>query len=51
MISEYWDKKIKDVAKIAEEYGYPLFDIEFWERQESGVLSLIIDIYDKEKKS
>jgi len=48
-MSEYWEKKVVDVASISKKYGYSSFDIEFWNEQPAGVLSLIIDIHDKKQ--
>jgi len=44
---KYWENKIKKVVKLAREYGYDVYDTDFWNEQPSGVISLIIDL-DKE---
>ena len=44
-IDEYWEKKVKEIVEISEEYGYSDFNTEFWKEQPAGILSLILDIY------
>ena len=43
-IDKYWENKIKQVVNISKEHGFPEQDIEFWNHQPCGVISLIIDI-------
>ena len=41
----YWKKRVEKVIQIAKENGYDWCNEEFWMRQNAGVISLIIDLY------
>lgn len=44
---DYWKKKSEKVVNIALDNGYPSYDLEFWNRQPAGVISLIVDLATK----
>lgn len=50
-ISEYWQKKLKRVAKISVKMGYSELNEEFWVRIPCAVMSLIEDLNNKLNKA
>ena len=40
--NEYWEKKVRLVAKISYKAGFPEQNEKFWKRQPAGVISMII---------
>lgn len=48
-MDEYWKKKVKKVSEISKKYGFPEYDEEFWRTQVAGVISLIVEIEEKEE--
>ena len=44
---KYWKKKVKKAVEISKEFGYSEQNENFWNNQRAGIISLLIDIYDK----
>jgi hypothetical protein len=46
----YWKEKVKKVAEISKKYGFPEQNIEFWNTQRAGVISLIVAIEEENEE-
>lgn len=44
-VNDYWKKKVEEVVEISKKYGFSEQDTEFWMRQPSGVITLIINMH------
>jgi len=49
-VEEYWNSKLDKIVEISKEYGYDEQDKEFWSQKPCGIISLVIDIYEKKGK-
>jgi len=49
-VDDYWEKKVAEVARISEEYGYKELNVEFWISKPAILCSLVVDIYKSKEK-